>query len=89
MWGVCDKPEIWKAVKPLNERLTVNVLHDVGIQVVRGMSVLLTSLDFLIEEPVKVIPGHFNKVRFQRLFKPRFDSTYAHDFKGNNSYWAG
>lgn len=29
------------------------------------MSVLLTSLDFLIEEPVKVIPGHFNKVRFQ------------------------
>jgi hypothetical protein len=34
MWGVCDKPEIWKGVKPPNERLTVNVLHDVGIQVV-------------------------------------------------------
>lgn len=85
MWGVCDKPEIWKAVKPLNERLTVSVLHDVGIQVVRGMSVLLTSLDFLIEEPVK---GHSNKVRFQRLFKPRFYSTYVHDLKGNKSYWA-
>ncbi|SDP65521.1 hypothetical protein SAMN04490202_5395 [Pseudomonas reinekei] len=49
------------------------------------MSVLLTSLDFLIEEPVK---GHSNKVRFQRLFKPRFYSTYVHDLKGNKSYWA-